>query len=385
MKKVSLWLFLPIGLLVKIISYIKGQRFQNKIKIEGPAITLSNHTSFYDFLYTFNAIYPRRMNFLAAMKMFYMPFLKQALKLSKAIPKALLQPDASATIKTLKVLKCQGVVAIFPEGQISMTGVFMPPNTAVAKLIKKAKVDVYFIKHQNAYMVNPPWTKKSFKGIFYTSMTKYSKEEIELDSIETIYQKVIDALNYDPYQYNQIKRLTYKLKPIQGLEHMIYTCPSCHETALKADSYQLVCQSCDNQLKYDKYGQLNEKGLSYYIEQQREYLKDQLRNNPDFMLEHPCKLEMIVSNKITFVGSGVITLGERGYQFKGSINNEAASLYFDPKDVPSMPSDIGQNIQIYHDYELYQFVFIEPHLPTMYVLFGELLHRGKLDNHITSS
>jgi hypothetical protein len=49
-------------------------------------------------------------------------------------------------------------------------------------------------------------------------------------------------------------------------------------------------------------------------------------------------------------------------------------LYFDPKDISSLPSDIGINIQIYQGYQLHQFILEKPHMPTKFVLFGEFLH-----------
>ncbi len=73
MKKPNGCLFWPLGGLLKVYAFIKGQRIIKKDKIKGPAITLSNHTSFYDFIYTTTALYPKRMNYLAHTKCFLIP------------------------------------------------------------------------------------------------------------------------------------------------------------------------------------------------------------------------------------------------------------------------------------------------------------------------
>lgn len=203
MKKPNGCLFWPLGGLLKVYAFIKGQRIIKKDKIKGPAITLSNHTSFYDFIYTTTALYPKRMNYLAAHKMFFDPVLGFFLKLSRAIPKALLQPDAVATLKALRVLKNNGILSIFPEGQISPSGRFMKPTFSVAKLIKKAAVDVFIVKHQFPYLVNPPWTKKTFKGRMDTSIIKLlDKNDIKNLSELEIYNLVCEKLFHSPYEDN---------------------------------------------------------------------------------------------------------------------------------------------------------------------------------------
>lgn len=70
MKRPNPFLNITLGFLIKIFAIIKGQSIIKKCKIKGPAIILSNHTSFYDFIYTSAAMYPKRISYLAAKKMF---------------------------------------------------------------------------------------------------------------------------------------------------------------------------------------------------------------------------------------------------------------------------------------------------------------------------
>jgi hypothetical protein len=77
-------------------------------------------------------------------------------------------------------------------------------------------VDVYFIKHHNAYVVNPPWTKRSFKGRINTMIECLKKEELKVMSLDVIYQTVIEYLYYDPYLYNETAKLKYKMNDIKA-------------------------------------------------------------------------------------------------------------------------------------------------------------------------
>lgn len=74
------------------------------------------------------------------------------------------------------------------------------------------------------------------------------------------------------------------------------------------------------------------------------------------------------------VGSGTISLNQDRYLYEGTINGEVVKKTFHPKDISSLPSDIGRNIQIYSEYQVYQFEFERSYLPTKFVFFGEYLY-----------
>ncbi len=375
MKKPNGILYWPLGALLKLFAYGKGQRMIRKDKINGPAITLSNHTSFYDFIYTTTALYPKRMNYLAAHKMFFDPILGFFLRLSRAIPKALLQPDAVATLKALRVLKNKGILSIFPEGQISPSGRFMNPTFSVAKLIKKAKVDVFIVKHQFPYLVNPPWTKRTFRGRMDTQIIKlFDHTEIPNLSEKSIYDAIVKGLYHSAYEDNLIKQYTYKLNDIQGLENVLIECPKCHQTGLISDKHELDCPHCQSVFKYDRYGRIDGVGVDVLYEAQRQRLIKRLKDNPNHTLQSQVILEGYEHKRVKTIGEGTLTLSVHGYDFSGIVRGNETKYHFDIKDVSTCPSDIGRNIQIYEGHQLYQFVFNNPYLPTEFVLLGEVLH-----------
>ena len=345
-----------------------------KVSIKGPAIVLSNHTSFYDFIYTTAALYPRRVSYLAAQKMFYEPGTKFFLKLARAIPKSLMQADPVATLRAFRILKMNGIVSVFPEGQISPSGTTNPLSFSIAKFLKKASVDVYIVKHKNAYLVNPPWTKKTFKGRIETEKEFIiSKEKIEKLSIDQIYQIVTEKLYFSTSSFNKEKMYVYKSNNIKGLENVIYQCPSCLYEGLDSQKDRLVCPSCKHELIYDAHGMLNRTELDVLFFNQAKRVKDEIDLDNPYELTSKVILQSIDHGMLKTVGFGRLTLTKDTYMYEGSCKDEMKKLIFDVKNIQSLPSDIGRNIQIYEGYQIYQFEMSTPWLPTKFVHAGEYL------------
>lgn len=380
MKKPNGFIWITLGCIVKILAFLKGQKIIKKTKIVGPAITLSNHTSFFDFVYTTAVLYPRRTTYLAAKKMFYDPVLSIFLRLARAIPKSLLEPDPVATVKALKIIKQGGILSIFPEGQISASGVFLTPSFSIAKLIKKANVPVYSIKHYNAYFVNPPWTKKTFAGRIETSVDiLFNMDQISTYSEQELYHQLCERLAHNPHTFNQTRKLSYRIGDLKGLDCLLYQCPKCQQEPLSIQDRTVTCRHCGHTATLDNYWQLGSSTIDEYYEKQRAYIQNNYIQDSRYHLEESVTLMSFHQNKLVAVGKGILTLSKEGYTYVGTILNKAETLHFNSKVIPSLPSDIGRNIQIYHHGQIYQFEFNNRIMPTKFVLFSEILYQDLND------
>lgn len=375
MKRPNPFIWIPLGLIVKLLAFFKRQKVIKRTKIHGPAITLSNHTSFYDFIYTNAVLYPKRTTYLAAKKMFYDPVLGFFLRLAGAIPKALLEPDPVATAKALKIIKQGGILSIFPEGQISASGVFLNPSFSIAKLIKKANVPVYSIKHHNAYFVNPPWTKKTFAGRVETAIEPlFTTEQIATYSEQEIFDKLCERLAHNPHTYNQTKKYRYHVGDLAGLDCLLYQCPKCQNESLSVKHRTISCSHCGHQAMLDNYWNLGDSTIDEYYEKQRAFIKAAFESNVNFSLSSDVDLMSFYENKLVKVGTGHLTLSREGYHYVGTVLDKEETLHFNSKLIPSLPSDIGRNIQIYHHGQIYQFEFSSRIMPTKFVLLSEILY-----------
>lgn len=376
MKRPNIFVYLTLGFLVKVITILKGQRITQKVKIKKPAIALSNHTSWFDFMYTTSAIYPHRVSYFAANKMFYDPLLGIFLKLARAIPKSLFQPDPSATLKAFRILRKKGIISVFPEGQISPYGTSLTPSFSIAKFLRKADVDVYAVIHHNAYFVNPPWSKNTFRGkIETTKALIISKEVLRTLNDQQIYDIVVKEIYYNAAEYNEEKKYEYKVNDIKNLENVIYQCPVCGYEGLEANKYHLHCPKCSVDLPYDKYGKIGGHRIDLLFKAQEKNIQTRILNQPDFTLSSEVKLESFRNGRVVVVGFGKLSLNRTHYVFEGIVDEQPTTFVFDVKNVPTLPSDIGINVQIYEENQLYQFIFADPKLPTMFVHAGEFMYK----------
>lgn len=374
MKRPNFFLYLILGFLLKMFAMMDGHHIKRHVKIKGPAIVLSNHTSFYDFIYTTSSIYPRRVNYLAAHKMFHEPSTRFFLKIARAIPKSLMHADPVATLKAFRTLKKKGIIGIFPEGQISPIGTTLPFSLSIAKLIKKARVDVYLIKHKNAYLAHPPWSKQHFKGRIDSDVDiLLSKDDVYQLSVEEIHSRVTNGLYFKTSAYNQEARHRYKLRSISNFENVIYQCPQCQHEGLHSVKNRLCCPSCKHELIYDQWGRLNDMAIDDLYDMQRQFIVNQLNENKHFELSEKVLVQMIKDDILQTVGFGMLTLNKHEIVFEGMINAQFEKHVFDIKNIPSLPSDIGKNVQIYEGYQIFQFQMECSWMPTKFVIATEYL------------
>jgi len=376
MKRPNWLIYATLGFLVKIFAFFKGQRIRRTAKIKGPAIVLSNHTSFYDFIYTTAAVYPKRVSYMAASKMFYDPLLGFFLRMARAFPKCLFQSDPVSTLNVFRILRQKGIVSIFPEGQISPIGVTQPISLAIAKLLKKAKVDVYVVRHQGAYLVNPPWSKKNFPGRILTDVELILTKErlVGLTEME-IHEVIKSRLQFNISEFNSVNQFKYRVNDIANLESVLYRCPRCGDEHLTNDGKQLLCSACGNSLPYDRYGCVGGFRIDTLYHAQEASMLAQIQADPTFSLSAPVHLESFRNERLVEVGCGQLTLSLSGYVYEGTIDGKESVLSFDAKNIPTLPSDLGRNVQIYEGYLIYQFVMKEVTMPTKFVIASEIIHR----------
>lgn len=375
-KRPNPFVWLPLAGLLKLSAFFQGGRVTTKVKIKKPCIVLSNHTSFRDYVFAVAALYPHRVTFMAAAKMFYEPERRPFLKLARAIPKASFESDLRAVKDAFSILKQGGILSIFPEGQISYHGTSLKPPFSTAKFLKKAGVNVYVLQFQNNYLMAPPWSTHVFKGRVTTKLFPlFDANEIKSLDETTIFNEINEALSFNTGEYNRIHQIKYKVQPIDNLDSLIFLCPECQKHTLKATGSSLICSSCGKVLVYDEYGFLDNQSIYEHFERQRTHLENMVDKDPNFKLE--TKVKLIRQNGINLeqTGTGTLTLDKESYTYIGTDNQQEVTYKFSTKSVEYLPSDIGRNIQIYQQKQLYMFEMDETILPTIFTIVGEYLYR----------
>lgn len=133
--------------------------------IKPPFLVIAGHTSWLDFMTVTIALYPRRMNYLAAYNFYRYRTLKFFLGLMGVIPKYQFTSDTRAIIKAKNVISRNGILAILPHGCLSndgRPGGFAASSTA--KLIKMFKIPVIAVQINGGVPDTPPVDKESTQG-----------------------------------------------------------------------------------------------------------------------------------------------------------------------------------------------------------------------------
>ncbi|MEA4902382.1 lysophospholipid acyltransferase family protein [Desulfitobacterium sp.] len=112
---------------------------------EGPVILAINHVSLWDPIVAACSV-PRPVSFMAKEELFANPLLGPLIHRLNAFPVKRGQGDMSAIRQSLKVLKDQKVLGIFPEGRRSQSGELQKGLPGVALLMEKGKATVIPVK-----------------------------------------------------------------------------------------------------------------------------------------------------------------------------------------------------------------------------------------------
>mgnify|MGYP001275832433 CR=1 FL=1 len=151
-----------------------------KMPLGGGAIVIANHISYWDPVVVGCAL-KRRIYFMAKAELFNIPGLGPVITRLGAFPVRRDGPDPSSLRRSIKLLKSNRVIGIFPEGTRSQSGEILAPHLGAAMLALKVGVPIV------------PVTVSGTRGIFrkvyvsigeplefnHLSSKKPSKEELE--------------------------------------------------------------------------------------------------------------------------------------------------------------------------------------------------------------
>jgi len=387
--KPNAFLYYTVGFFAGLyFRWILGLRVERSdIKgIKPPFIVLAGHTSYLDFFTVTIALYPRRMNYLAAYNFFRDPVLKFLLGLMGAIPKNQFTRDNQAILKTKYVISCGGIIAIFPHGCLSnegRPGGFASPS--IAKLIKNLKITVVAVHTNGGYLTRPRWTKRIRRGRMDTTVTRvFTSEELSTLSVDNIYRRLISAIDFDDYRWQRKHKVTFKGRHLaEGVELVLYKCPKCNaEFTLHSKGNKLFCLCCDNEAIVNSklfFEPGNEDSIVYdgidnWYDFQRENLLTEI-HDPDFKITTSTSLLWNEPGKYGYqdMGHGNLSLTREAVIYEEKVFERADSLYFDMKDIIMVPFAAGEYFEIANGSDIRRFVLDDVRMMMKWVLAIRLI------------
>lgn len=381
MEKPNKFLYVILSHLARVYTrLVKNHHFHNPhhIKVVSPSFVISNHTSFFDFLYVMWALKSTPVNFVVARKYFETKPLSTILKWGHTIPKSLFQADTMAMKHILEVIKKGGVVSIFPEGQISITGVTLPFAHGFGKLVKKVGVPVYAVKTTGAYLKDPPWTTIKRQGRIDSELVEaLTSDEISDLTENEIEDKLYKTILTNPYiEGSEV----FKGKNLaKGLDNILYLCPHCHsEGKMVSTGNEMSCQECGYHYYVGADGWLLDPTRKTNIHEvymyQKAYEKARIINTPEFVFNIEVAVETIVDYHYIIDSRGTLKITKDTIDY---ISNDCYQFSIPTTVVRYVPFDAGRNFQIYHQNQLYQFIPSQPFLSTKATIIIEEMYTIK--------
>lgn len=162
---------------------------------EGPVILAINHVSLWDPILVACSV-PRQVSFMAKQELFSIPLLGPLLHRLGVFPVKRGQGDMVAIRKSLKVLKEQNVLGLFPEGTRSKTGELQKGLPGVALLMDKGQASVVPVKVSGTkHLLTKGWGK--IEVVIGSSLTSEMMEAPEgtENRREWVTEQIMEALD----------------------------------------------------------------------------------------------------------------------------------------------------------------------------------------------
>jgi ribosomal protein S27AE len=270
-----------------------------------------------------------------------------------------------------KVISRGGILGICPEGRRSTDGSQYAISDSIAKLIKLYKVPVVAVVSHGAYLSFPRWSAFSHRGSIEISAKEVlTVDQIERLSLEEIHKIVCSSIDYNEYEWNKIKKVSFKHKKIaENIHNILHKCPKCgSDKAMISKDNRLYCKLCGNAALMNEYMFLRpERENSVIFEDavkwlnwQKDKAREQIQSSEFFINSKVTKLQIAdaFTGPYLDAGKGRLIFNNEGLTFKGIVDSEPKEMFFPLQLLSSISSEFGAHFEITDGKNTYVF-FLE--------------------------
>ena len=274
----------------------------------------------------------------------------------------------------MRTIRAGYPVVIFPEGRLSVSGQNYPIHDRGAAFYRRLKVDIVLCRISGAYLCNPKWRKRFYRGDVSVTVPRIiTKEEAAAMTDAELDALIRETLAYDDCVSDAGFSQKDKAK---GLETVLYRCIDCgalYSTEGKGNA--LVCCACGRTHTLDAHYRF-ENGLTIgtYYERIKALERETLWEEP---LTAPVKTTVFPDKGRKRRETGVCTLDRNGLTYRSS--KTSFSIPF--AELPALPFSCNAEFETYHNNELYYFYPTEN--PRQVVRWALLVDRRKEMQHET--
>lgn len=336
--------FCATDVVVPVLSFlmrIHAKPDKEFLKAEGPIFILGNHPSYLDPFVVMRLTHGRKVNYLAGEFLFRNRIWGYLFRKAGIIEIKQFTKDTGAVMGMMRVIKRNGVLAVFPEATRFVDGKSIGFDDGMAKFIKRAKASIWFMESHGAYMTYPRWSRSFLRlGRIDAKFGKVlTKEEVAAMSVEELHKVMLEQLDYNENDYAREKGIEYKNRRLAaGLQNVAYACPKCKEefTMRFTGRDEIQCEKCGNRVKMLKTGLLagaTENDVSFgdlheHVEWETEITKKQIED-PNFKMEMDSQL-FLKYDAVDFslVGKGRLTVTTERIVYEGTTSDPKEGIVY---------------------------------------------------------
>lgn len=340
-----------IWLICKIVTgpYKLEIEKKNMEGVKPPFLVYGSHNSFMDFYVTPLALKPYRANYISELEGFEF-FGEWIYRRIGCLGTRKFINDQHLVKNIGKVIKRGDIMVIYPEARYANVGTNSHLTPSIAKLAKLLKVPVVTINMHGNYLQQPIWNLKERKGARLKAELKcvVRPEEVGKLSIDEIFSRISNELQYDEYKYQLENKISIKDEwRAEGLHYPLYRCRKCDKDfAMTSSGSKITCKFCGDSYEMDEYGVLNStEGKKIHIpdwyEWQRGFVHDEIREGK-YKLDIPVRI-WALPNSVNFVdcGEGRLIHDNNGFslEFNNYRSEKHETLVFPAKSMISIHTE----------------------------------------------
>lgn len=224
--------------------------------LKPPFLVFANHTMDYDAFFVSSA-FKDHVYFVMSDHVSSLKAGKLIKTLVSPIPITKSSIDAETVKNIFSILRQNGIVGIFPEGNKSFAGSnsYIKPSTV--KLVKKAGVPLVLYNIVGGYFTSPRWSKIKRKGHVHCFVKEILyPEQIQEMSDDELYQRIVDGIHVNAYEEQEKHKVQFiGENKAENIEALLYYCPKCggFET-IYGEGDHIKCRNCDLDAIYNNFG-----------------------------------------------------------------------------------------------------------------------------------
>ena len=228
--------------------------------LKGPYILIGNHVNNYDSL--IHQFYSNRIiSYVINERIFRMGpkgALGKIMHWVHFIPKKKFSNDIRAVRKLFKSKEQGRIIGIFPEGRRNWDGTTSNIISSIATLVKSLKIPVVAAITKGGFASQPRWGDEIRKGKVEVEFKMIiDSAQIKEKNADQILEAIQGALSYKEHEYLNKNKIFFKYKnPAEGLERMLFICPSCHAIGKLTSLGDKVECECGYSATYNNYAEL---------------------------------------------------------------------------------------------------------------------------------